>query len=197
MQHFTSGESYLENIDNDSNKLGSFENVNYLEAGVILLDVRLPGISGLEVYERQRQIIPFNHKPILIMTGHGEVDMAVSALKNGAYDFLTKPVDPTKLLSNINKAYKLSEELLEIRKFIFNFDQRFGKLTTRESEIAELIALNNPNKSIAEKLGISVRTIELHRSRIFNKMEVSSASEIAAKFEKYSFSKRRFLSSRT
>ena len=84
-----------------------------------------------------------------------------------------------------------------MRKFIINFDQRFEKLTTREAEIAELIALNNPNKSIAEKLGISVRTIELHRSRIFSKMEVSSASDIAAKFEKHAYSKRSFLSSRT
>ena len=193
-RHFISGEAYLETIKKETFEI---ETKKKLKAGVILLDVRLPGISGLETFEKQKEIIPYNHEPILIMTGHGEVDMAVSALKNGAFDFLTKPVETDNLLFNIEKAYEMSYELLEMREFILNFNIRFEKLTSREAEIAELIALYNPNKSIAEKLGISVRTIELHRSRIFNKMEVSSATEIAAKFEKLSYSKRTFLSKRS
>lgn len=193
-RHFISGEAYLETIKKETFEI---ETKKKLKPGVILLDVRLPGISGLETFEKQKEIIPYNHEPILIMTGHGEVDMAVSALKNGAFDFLTKPVETDNLLFNIEKAYEMSYELLEMREFILNFNIRFEKLTSREAEIAELIALYNPNKSIAEKLGISVRTIELHRSRIFNKMEVSSATEIAAKFEKLSYSKRTFLSKRS
>ena len=193
-RHFISGEAYLETIKKETFEI---ETKKKLKAGVILLDVRLPGISGLETFEKQKEIIPYNHEPILIMTGHGEVDMAVSVLKNGAFDFLTKPVETDNLLFNIEKAYEKSYELLEMREFILNFNIRFEKLTSREAEIAELIALYNPNKSIAEKLGISVRTIELHRSRIFNKMEVSSATEIAAKFEKLSYSKRTFLSKRS
>jgi two-component system response regulator DctR len=193
-KHFISGEAYLETVKKETPEIETLETMKNLKAGVILLDVRLPGISGLETFERQKEIIPYNHEPIVIMTGHGEVDMAVSALKNGAFDFLTKPVQTDNLLFNIEKAYEKSYELLEMREFIFNFNVRFEKLTSREAEIAELIALYNPNKSIAEKLGISVRTIELHRSRIFNKMEVSSATEIAAKFEKLAYSKRTFLS---
>ena len=150
-------------------------------------------MSGLEVFEEQQNIIPLNHRPVLFMTGHGDVQLAVSALKMGAYDFITKPISTENLLLNIEQTYKKSVELLETRKFILNFELRFNKLTTRESEIAELIALNNTNKVIAEKLGISVRTIELHRSRIFDKMEVSSATEIAAKFEKLAYSKKSFL----
>tara|TARA_B100001093_G_C26592746_1_gene912265 strand:- start:215 stop:874 length:660 start_codon:yes stop_codon:yes gene_type:complete len=190
--HFSSGEDYIESITKEETEQ-PFESMNSWKSGVILLDVRLPGISGLETFEQKQKVIPFDHKPVLIMTGHGEVNMAVSALKMGVYDFLSKPIETENLLDYIQKAYQKSNELLKIRTFIFNFENKFGKLTKREAEIAELIAFNNSNKAIAEKLEISVRTIELHRSRIFEKMEVSSATEIAAKFEKYTYSKRTFL----
>ena len=192
-QHFSSGETYIDYVKKQEPSEYSFDTINQWSSGVIILDIRLPGMSGLEVFEEQQNIIPLNHKPVLFMTGHGDVQLAVSALKMGAYDFLTKPISTENLLLNIEQSYKKSVELLETRKFILNFELRFNKLTTRESEIAELIALNNTNKVIAEKLGISVRTIELHRSRIFDKMEVSSATEIAAKFEKLAYSKKSFL----
>ena len=192
-QHFSSGETYINYLKKQEPKEYSFDDMEQWSSGVIILDIRLPGMSGLEVFEEQQNIIPLNHKPVLFMTGHGDVQLAVSALKMGGYDFLTKPISTENLLLNIEQTYKKSVELLETRKFILNFELRFNKLTTRESEIAELIALNNTNKVIAEKLGISVRTIELHRSRIFDKMEVSSATEIAAKFEKLAYSKKSFL----
>ena len=192
-QHFSSGETYINYLKKQEPKEYSFDDIEQWSSGVIILDIRLPGMSGLEVFEEQQNIIPLNHRPVLFMTGHGDVQLAVSALKMGAYDFLTKPISTENLLLNIEQTYKKSVELLETRKFILNFELRFNKLTTRESEIAELIALNNTNKVIAEKLGISVRTIELHRSRIFDKMEVSSATEIAAKFEKLAYSKKSFL----
>ena len=192
-QHFSSGETYIDYVKKQEPSENSFDTMKQWSSGVIILDIRLPGMSGLEVFEEQQNIIPLNHKPVLFMTGHGDVQLAVSALKMGAYDFLTKPISTENLLLNIEQSYKKSVELLETRKFILNFELRFNKLTTRESEIAELIALNNTNKVIAEKLGISVRTIELHRSRIFDKMEVSSATEIAAKFEKLAYSKKSFL----
>ena len=191
--HFNSGETYLQDINEREVKTPTFKTLEHWNSGVILLDIRLPGISGLEVFEQQKKIIPLNHKPVLFLTGHGDVQLAVSALKMGAYDFLTKPISTETLQLNIEQAYKRSAELLEIRKFILNFELRFNKLTSREGEIAELIALNNTNKIIANSLGISVRTIELHRSRIFEKMEVSSAAELAAKFEKIGYSRKLFL----
>jgi two-component system response regulator DctR len=178
--HFNSGETYLQDINEREVKTPTFKTLEHWNSGVILLDIRLPGI-------------PLNHKPVLFLTGHGDVQLAVSALKMGAYDFLTKPISTETLQLNIEQAYKRSAELLEIRKFILNFELRFNKLTSREGEIAELIALNNTNKIIANSLGISVRTIELHRSRIFEKMEVSSAAELAAKFEKIGYSRKIFL----
>ena len=192
-QHFSSGETYIDYLKKQEPKEYSFDNMEHWSSGVIILDIRLPGMSGLEVFEEQKNIIPLNHKPVLFMTGHGDVQLAVSALKMGAHDFLTKPISTESLLLNIEQTYQRSVELLETRKFILNFELHFNKLTSREGEIAELIALNNTNKVIAEKLGISVRTIELHRSRIFDKMEVSSATEIAAKFEKLAYSKKSFL----
>jgi two-component system, LuxR family, response regulator DctR len=191
--HFNSGETYLQDINEREANTPTFKTLEQWNSGVILLDIRLPGISGLEVFEQQKKIIPLSHKPVLFMTGHGDVQLAVSALKMGAYDFLTKPISTETLQLNIEQAYKRSAELLEIRKFILNFELRFNKLTSREGEIAELIALNNTNKIIANSLGISVRTIELHRSRIFEKMEVSSAAELAAKFEKIGYSRKIFL----
>ena len=191
--HFNTGETYIHHITAGEPNIAPSETLEHWEPGVIVLDIRLPGISGLEVFEQQQQIVPLNHKPVLFMTGHGDVQLAVSALKMGAFDFLTKPISTESLSSNILQAYEKSEELLEIRKFISSFEFRFKKLTSRESEIAELIALNNTNKMIAEELGISVRTIELHRSRIFEKMEVSSAAELAAKFEKIGYSRKTFL----
>ena len=190
-EHFISGEAFLESFDKTT-KTNKEENISEISPGIYILDIRLTGISGIEIFDEINNRVKLNHQPIIMMTGHGDVEIAVSLLKKGAFDFLTKPVKTDNLMSTINKAYSLSRELVDSKKFIINFECFTAKLTAREKETADLIAANYTNRIIAETLGISVRTIELHRARIFEKMEISTAGELSSKYEKYSFSKKFF-----
>ena len=190
-EHFVSGEAFLESFD-ITTKTNKEENISEISPGIYVLDIRLPGISGIEIFDEINNRVKLNHRPIIMMTGHGDVEIAVSLLKKGAFDFLTKPVKTDNLMSTINKAYSSSKDLVDSKNFIINFEFFTAKLTAREKETADLIAANYTNRIIAETLGISVRTIELHRARIFEKMEISTAGELSSKYEKYSFSKKFF-----
>jgi two-component system response regulator FixJ len=146
-----------------------------LEAGCILLDVRMPGMDGLEVQAALRD--KGVTLPVVIMTGHGDVSLAVQAMKAGAVDFIEKPFEKAVLLSAIEHGVE------RLRKSAANLDRadeaavRLQALTPREREVLEGLAKGLPNKTIAYDLGISPRTVEIHRANVMSKLGVRSLSE--------------------
>jgi len=142
------------------------------EFDCMLLDVRMPGIDGLELF----RILESQHLayPVIFITGHGDIPLAVSAIKLGAFDFLTKPFREGELLEKVKSAithYRSSrEQLLELQEL----QSRVDTLTPRESEVLRLLAKGLANKGIAESLGISPRTVEIHRAHVMDKMAAPS-----------------------
>ena len=153
--------------------------------GVVLLDIRLKGMSGISFFQRLNTNNPHFYWPICFVTGHGDIAMAVETVRGGAFDFLTKPFEPEKLLDIIERATKRSAKLIVTFEFISDCTTRLAKLTDKELEVMKYIVKGNTNKEISETLKNSTRTIELHRSRIFEKMGVSSATELATLTERY------------
>lgn len=143
----------------------------------LLLDIRMPAMSGLELQQvlRERGV----HLPILFMTGHADVSMAVQAMKSGASDFIEKPFKDQMLLDTVAAAIRHSAEALEETQ---RREAALGVLATlspREKEAARLIARGQPNKLIAASLGISEKTVHIHRQRVMEKTAISSAAELA------------------
>ena len=153
--------------------------------GIVLLDIRLRGMSGISFFHRLNDKHPHFYWPICFVTGHGDIAMAVETVRDGAFDFLTKPFEPEKLLDIIERATKRSAKLIVAFEFISGCTMRLAKLTDKELEVMKYIVKGNTNKEISETLKNSTRTIELHRSRIFEKMGVSSATELATLTERY------------
>ena len=145
-------------------------------AGCVLLDVRMPGISGLELFELLRGRNA--GLPVIFITGHGDVPMAVEALKRGAQDFIEKPFGDREVLSVIEEA--LARERNERGQRVLKADvsRRLGELTQREYEVLQLILAGKLNKQIADVLGISIKTVEVHRARVMEKMGVRSLAEL-------------------
>ncbi len=145
----------------------------------LVLDVRMPGTSGLVLFERlaERGLLPF--LPVLFLTGHGDVPTAVAAVKRGAFDFVEKPFSNNALVDRIEEALQLSATALQQRKQLAHNARALADLTDREREVMLLVIEGRPNKLIADALAISVRTVEVHRSRVFDKMNVKSAVELS------------------
>ncbi|HVS14119.1 MAG TPA: response regulator [Thermoanaerobaculia bacterium] len=144
--------------------------------GCLVLDIRMPGMSGLEL---QRELVERGASwPILFMTGHGDVPMAVTALKAGAFDFLTKPFSHQDLLDRIHSALRFAEEerSREVRRE--ELVERFATLTPREREVMELVVQGLANKVVANRLGISQRTVEIHRAQVMEKMAAESLADL-------------------
>ncbi len=145
----------------------------------LLLDVRMPGLSGLALFdwlvERQLHLA----MPVLFLTGHADVATAVDAVKRGAFDFCEKPFSDNALVDRVEQALAQSQALLQARRQTGLLRARQGELTEREAEVMRLVLQGLPNKLIADRLAISVRTVEVHRARVFDKMEVKSAVELA------------------
>lgn len=144
--------------------------------GCLVLDVRMPGMSGLELQshlQEQQWCLP-----IIMVTGHGDVPMAVRAMKSGAVDFLQKPYNDQVLLDRIQQALELcrqrSREHYELSRLQRNYEQ----LTPREKEVAELVVSGKANKVIAIELDLSPKTIEVHRANVMEKMQARSLSEL-------------------
>lgn len=138
----------------------------------MLLDIRMPGTDGLELFRvLNNKHLPY---PVIFITGHGDIPLAVSAIKLGAYDFLTKPFREGELLEKVRSAieyYQSSrEQLLELR----DMQSRVDSCTPREQDVMRLLAKGLPNKGIAETLGISPRTVEIHRAHVMDKMAADS-----------------------
>ncbi len=149
------------------------------QAGCILLDVRMPGMSGLALFEHLQASGIAQAWPVIFLTGHADVPTAVDSVKRGAFDFCEKPFSDNALVDRVEQALRLSQDRLNARTQQDFLQSRLGELTERERDVMRLVVEGLPNKLIADQLDISVRTVEVHRSRVFDKMEVKSAVELA------------------
>jgi len=145
----------------------------------LLLDVRMPGMSGLALFERLVERGLHQALPVIFLTGHADVPTAVSAVKRGAFDFCEKPFSDNALVDRVEQALTQSATIVEAQQVRARLRQRLGELTDRERAVMQLVIEGLPNKRIADQLDISVRTVEVHRARVFDKMEVKSAVELA------------------
>lgn len=145
--------------------------------GCVVLDVRMDGMSGVELFERLLAL--GSRLPVIFLTGHGDVPLAVSALKRGAFDFVEKPFNDNDLVDRVVAALGQEESLRRASETEADVAGRLGALTERERQVMERILAGDYNKQIAEGLGITVRTVEVHRARVFEKMGVRSAVELA------------------
>jgi RNA polymerase sigma factor (sigma-70 family) len=144
--------------------------------GCVLTDLRMPGMTGLELQTamRERHI----ELPVVVFTAHGDVATARAALKNGAFDFLEKPVDEAMLLDVLHNALRVDRERRSAATQRSTSDQRRERLTEREREILKLLTVGHSNREIAAQLGISPRTVEVHKARIMEKLECRSLAEL-------------------
>lgn len=145
-------------------------------AGCLVLDVRMPGMSGLELQDELNE----RHSilPIIFITGHGDVPMAVEAMQGGAADFLQKPFRDQDLLDRINEALAKDAENRRSLEEHHDLQKRWESLTNREQEVMELVVDGKPNKVVAYELGVSQRTIEIHRARVMEKMQANSLAHL-------------------
>ena len=162
-QLFASAESFLETYQPD-------------QAGCVLTDLRMPGMTGLELQAalRERRL----DLPVVVLTAHGDVATARAALKNGAFDFLEKPIDDATLLDVLHNALRVDRERRAAATARSSSDRRMERLTEREREILSLLAAGHQNRDIATQLGISPRTVEVHKARIMEKLACRSLADL-------------------
>ena len=146
---------------------------------VLLLDVRMPGTSGLVLFDRLAERGMLDAMPVIFLTGHADVPTAVDAVKRGAFDFCEKPFSDNALVDRIEKALGASLRAVRAQSERQGLRKRISELTDRERDVMRLVVEGLPNKLIADQLAISVRTVEVHRARVFEKIEVKSAVELA------------------
>lgn len=146
-------------------------------AGCLLLDIRMTGMTGLELLEHLRT--RHCRMPVIFLTGHGDVAMAVSALKRGANDFIEKPFNDNDLVDRVLAALDMDAKQRSEQEGAASVEGRLQRLTKREREVMDRILAGKLNKVIADELGIATRTVEVHRARLFEKMGVKSAVEMA------------------
>ena len=139
----------------------------------------MPGMSGLALFERLIERGWLASLPVIFLTGHGDVPTAVAAVKRGAFDFVEKPFSNNALVDRVEQALLASAQALTQRRQHGDVAHRLAELTERERDVLQLVVKGRPNKLIADELHISVRTVEVHRARIFEKMGVKSAVELA------------------
>jgi RNA polymerase sigma factor (sigma-70 family) len=145
--------------------------------GCAVIDVRMPGMNGLQLHEEliRRGI----HLAIVFLTGHGDIPMSVKAIKAGAVDFLTKPVTAEALLASVRTALMVSEEMYSQTEMYQLITARLASLTERERQVMLLAVAGHPNKEIARRLGISHRTVEIHKGRIMQKTGAATLLDLA------------------
>ena len=163
VETYASGEQFLEAYDEQ-------------RPGCIVLDVRMPGLSGLELMEKL-QVDRFA-PPVVLITGHGDIPMAVRALKAGAFDFIEKPFSDQVLLERIQQALQQDGEEREDERKRLDIERRSTRLTSRENQVFELVVAGKPNKVIASDLGLSQKTIEVHRAHVMEKMRAESFADL-------------------
>jgi two-component system response regulator DctR len=145
--------------------------------GCLILDMRMPGMSGLDCFDALRARNSL--LPVIFLTGHGDVPLAVATLKKGAFDFFEKPLNDNELATRVQEAMQLDATQRAAHANADSVNHRLATLTTRERQIMELVLLGKFNKVIADELNISMRTVEVHRANLFDKMNVKTAVELA------------------
>jgi two-component system, LuxR family, response regulator FixJ len=160
---FSSANDFLDTYSNDL-------------AGCLVLDIRMPGLGGLEL--QQKLIDLGSTLPVIFITGHGDVPMAVAAMQKGAVDFIQKPFRDQELLDRIADAMTADRDRRFVRREKADVLERIAKLTQREKEVLELVVTGKPNKVIAYELGVSQRTVEIHRARVMEKMQAKSLADL-------------------
>ena len=164
---YDSGKTFLTALDN-------MPRVNP-QGQCVLLDVRMPDVGGIALFDLLSSRNLTQVFPVIFLTGHGDVPMAVDTLKRGAFDFFEKPFNDNKLMDRVQEALAASEQASASAAI----HTRLSALSGREREVLDLILEGKMNKVIADKLGISMRTVEVHRAHIFDKMNVKTAVELA------------------
>jgi FixJ family two-component response regulator len=152
------------------------ESLGERRPGCLVLDIRMPGLGGLELQDEL--IDRGNTLPIIFITGHGDVPMAVEAMQKGAVDFIQKPFRDQDLLDRIATALKTDEERRAEHQQHAEVAERVARLTNREREVFDLVVTGKPNKVIAYELGVSQRTVEIHRARVMEKMQARSLADL-------------------
>ena len=146
------------------------------QLGCLVLDVRMPGMSGLDL---QKRLLSQNSTlPIIIITGHGDVSMAVSAMKSGALDFIEKPFSDQALLDRIQQGIETHRKRRRVEMRMADIDDRLGGLSPRELDVMNMVVDGNSNKAIAARLGLSPKTVEVHRARVMEKMRAKSLPDL-------------------
>lgn len=145
-------------------------------AGCLILDVRMPGMSGLELHDKLAELQCT--LPVIFVTGHGDVPMAVSAIKKGAVEFIEKPFNDDELLELVEKSLQLDARRRRQAGELDSIRTRLAELTPREREGMDKVIAGKLNKIIADELGISIKTVEVHRARIMEKMDTSPVAEL-------------------
>lgn len=144
--------------------------------GCLLLDIRMPGMNGLSL---QQQLLDIGCKiPVIVMTGHGDVDSARQAFRAQAIDFLEKPIDHSRLMRAIDEAFSRQSATLEAENQQNEFTRLLAGLTPREKEVMDLVVSGRHNREIAESLDISPRTVEVHKARMMVKLQVDSIPDL-------------------
>lgn len=169
-QAFASGREYLASLASSD------------QSCCLILDVRLAGASGLE-FQQELKRAGFMI-PIVFITGHGDIPMAVQAMKGGAIDFLSKPFRDQELLDAINHAIARGQAERELRAKAFQVQQRFEELTPRERVVMEHVVQGLPNKQIAAELGMSETTVKVHRGQVMRKMQADSLPDLVRMADK-------------
>jgi two-component system, LuxR family, response regulator FixJ len=160
---FASAQEYLDQFDAD-------------QAGCLIVDVRMPGISGLDL--QARLAAERIHPPVIIITGHGDVPMAVRAVQAGAVDFLEKPFNNQAMLDSVHHAIEMDAKRRGESSRLQEIEERYHSLTPREKEVLQLVIEGKRNKNIAYDLDISQSTVEVHRSRVMEKMQARTLSDL-------------------
>jgi FixJ family two-component response regulator len=147
-----------------------------VQRGCIVADIRMPGMSGLEMQEALHRL--GCRLPMIFITGHGDVPMAVEAMKAGALDFVPKPFRDQDLLDRINEGLQQERNLRQVEVEIDEINGRLEALTPRERQVLERVVSGQPNKVIAMDLDVSQRTVEIHRARVMDKMQARSLAQL-------------------
>jgi two-component system response regulator FixJ len=176
--HYKSAEDFLASVKANPQALGL--------PTCVISDIRLPGMTGIEMMTVLKKDHPSCVWPVILITGHADVAMAVDAMHMGAFDFLAKPFDPFLLPKKLTAAIEKSQQLKAGEDFVKSYELRLASLSEQERKVFSMILENQTSREIAESLGNSTRTIEVHRAAIFKKLEAASILDLAKHHERYS-----------
>src|SRR3990167_2437643 len=163
------------NVECFKNSSSFLENHNPSQCGCIIMDLRMPIMSGIQLFEQL--ILRKNRLPVIILSGHGDIPIAVNAMKIGAIDFISKPFNDQYLLEQVQKSIAHNVKQCFAEPFE-NYTNRFANLSKRELQVMKLVAVGRLNKQIAQELCISTSTVEFHRARIMKKMGAKNLAEL-------------------